>query len=982
MRFFRFLACSFLALLISTRLTVFGDTIHWRQPGVSGRWDDPTNWKRFSDGAAVVPTSSDDVVIGGKDFSSFRPWPPASDLTWTVYAKSNVDILSLTINEGCDCSPGQDGFQWVYDSGSGLWQFTDTTGGDVPACSQTLHFSAPSSLNAVGRVYVRRFGGLLMTGSVDSPWEVPSISASSMRIDGAVVGSANIHVESKVEIQGGSAQIITLQSDGFPAPYANGGIWNIYGDFLMNSGEFRYWNNGNEIGNYSRLIVSNTNGTNTTNGTALLTMNLVNRDFRVYIQMQEWRGNTFYVNSNTSEAPAFFVYDDLSIQEGCDTPSCDPRREPVISSTSSPNAPLFTPDVRTQCNDPFNPPSEGDGGCTKETNHDVSLLLSTASACSGSSGLDCPGEPDCNDNGVCTDDGGGSGVCACASGWRGYACEVEDCPGIPDCSGRGTCVSLLPGVAPTCVCDVGWGGPDGDCAIPQCPTDSNGAVCSGNGECNIVESPPRCVCGAGYAPGTDGACSLAVSACAADINGTQCSGHGTCATNNTCQCDTLWTGQNCGIPVCPIGSNGIQCSAHGKCTNVNETYNECTCDAGWSNDDGACGTPLCLNDCNGRGVCVEGLSPPKCLCYPPLFRVWAVGEYSFSNGPPNASVVTPLYTGEDCSTNLPNCSASSCVSCDSDGGCDISSCPENFRGWDCSLPFCPGTGVPECSGHGSCVVSANDSSATECVCNEGWELGPNGDCSVPQCIVNNCTDHGRCRVDLAVPVCDCDPAYSGDQCESGLCPGFPIQCSGHGVCNATAGSCTCELGSNYGWTGLDCSVPLCPPSFSPDQQNCNGRGTCNTSDPFNHTCVCTDETWTGDACEISRCPNGCTNALQGVCDILGDEPQCVCNPGFSGDDCSQREGDGDGGDDRALENIWPVFLSILAIPIICLVILCAVAVSLIVSVMLIVGTAISMRKKDRLFASFERFNNAVVNYGNSSWSESQMESYQSSSDSG
>jgi hypothetical protein len=47
--------------------------------------------------------------------------------------------------------------------------------------------------------------------------------------------------------------------------------------------------------------------------------------------------------------------------------------------------------------------------------------------------------------------------------------------------------------------------------------------------------------------------------------------------------------------------------------------------------------------------------------------------------------------------------------------------------------------------------------------------------------------------------------YKGARCDIHRCPGWPLDCSGHGTCNEALHECDCEPG----WKGAACEVPLC-----------------------------------------------------------------------------------------------------------------------------------------------------------------------------
>lgn len=63
--------------------------------------------------------------------------------------------------------------------------------------------------------------------------------------------------------------------------------------------------------------------------------------------------------------------------------------------------------------------------------------------------------------------------------------------------------------------------------------------------------------------------------------------------------------------------------------------------------------------------------------------------------------------------------------------------------------------------------------------------------------------------------------------------------------------------------------------------DCSTRGEC---DPITLNCKC-DPGYYGEGCQYMLCPNNCTSPINGICD---KHKSCVCNQGFSGDDCSSR----------------------------------------------------------------------------------------------
>ncbi|XP_074640642.1 attractin-like protein 1 [Tubulanus polymorphus] len=77
-----------------------------------------------------------------------------------------------------------------------------------------------------------------------------------------------------------------------------------------------------------------------------------------------------------------------------------------------------------------------------------------------------------------------------------------------------------------------------------------------------------------------------------------CSGHGTCS-NKQCQCDSMWTGSSCDVPVCPNNCTGAQ---HGTC---NTNKQQCDCSPDFTGYD--CSIPTR----EGSWSVVKNIHPPE-----------------------------------------------------------------------------------------------------------------------------------------------------------------------------------------------------------------------------------------------------------------------------------------------------------------------------------------------------------------------------------
>lgn len=141
----------------------------------------------------------------------------------------------------------------------------------------------------------------------------------------------------------------------------------------------------------------------------------------------------------------------------------------------------------------------------------------------------------------------------------------------------------------------------------------------------------------------------------------------------------------------------------------------------------------------------------------------------------------------------------------------------------------------------------------------------------------DCSNRGYC--DSSTQLCHCDPGFSGEKCESDLCPSA---CSGHGTC--LADGCKCH----NGYVGTDCATRNCP-------QDCSRHGFCG-----NGTCFCFPG-FHGPACGVSHCPgsnrshtcNGHGTCLPPVGSSAANSATqtigtCQCEPGYFGMACEVK----------------------------------------------------------------------------------------------
>ena len=190
------------------------------------------------------------------------------------------------------------------------------------------------------------------------------------------------------------------------------------------------------------------------------------------------------------------------------------------------------------------------------------FLLEVSGQCS----CECDSETisesiECSKNGNLT-----CGLCDCKKEWKGSncSCSTLSCPvGLngKTCNGRGVCecgecncndVSSL--ANSTGVDEPLIYGTACECSNFECPTDSNGEVCSGMGECGCNNGTYECLCSVSVLTGerrTGDRCQCSTDHC---INGSSlsmspCNGNGVCnpclPEDQACKCNNSYRGPYC-----------------------------------------------------------------------------------------------------------------------------------------------------------------------------------------------------------------------------------------------------------------------------------------------------------------------------------------------------------------------------------------------------------------------------------------------------
>jgi syndecan 4 len=290
------------------------------------------------------------------------------------------------------------------------------------------------------------------------------------------------------------------------------------------------------------------------------------------------------------------------------------------------------------------------------------------------------------------------------------------------------------------------------------------------------------------------------------------------------------------------------CHGRGRCVCDRVTRHcECECHVGFAPP--FCAITTCEEDCHsreGHGQCVLG----KCECHAGFRGVACATEVCpHACSPPNGRCVDGECLCE-AGWRGRACDVSTCpgepIACSGRGSCDANHvngvhcvCDFDFKGDDCSIPLNSTAGRRECAakhcGGEVCAHTAGHLAATRRACAVPLTRPP-PPARVPA------QRRGRCRFDDARSMrcddgsdcgpCECNAGWSGIDCTQPLCPG---SCSGHGWC--TDAGCQCYPG----FEGRDCAQPTCP-------RNCSGHGTCEAG-----RCRC-DAGWADADCRLPAHP--------------------------------------------------------------------------------------------------------------------------------
>ena len=128
-------------------------------------------------------------------------------------------------------------------------------------------------------------------------------------------------------------------------------------------------------------------------------------------------------------------------------------------------------------------------------------------------------------------------------------------------------------------------------------------------------------------------------------------------------------------------------------------------------------------------------------------------------------------------------------------------CEDHYYGERCvNLNEC--SAFQDCSGNGRCTDSIM---SFNCDCNPGY-TGRQCQIDIDECLLvePECSGHGTCTYGVNSFICDCNEGFTGLMCETNINDCVGVNCSGHGQCMDGVNNFTCHCQS--GFTGYLCSV--------------------------------------------------------------------------------------------------------------------------------------------------------------------------------
>lgn len=312
-----------------------------------------------------------------------------------------------------------------------------------------------------------------------------------------------------------------------------------------------------------------------------------------------------------------------------------------------------------------------------------------------------------------------------------------------------------------------------------------------------------------------------------------CNGHGTCGENNICDCFDGFISADCSQRICPsapawadkayamdLAHSETECANAGIC---DRTTGQCECLPGFTGL--ACTRVRCLNDCNGRGVCMT---------------IGSLGELY------GTDYEQPGDGGDGKGASYLNWDKSTGTSC---------VCYAGYSGPDCSSVMCPKADDPMTMGQDYRSISVKISSTSTISGNarvtfNGYvttfsSSSPTSECKDAFESLQN-VERASCSVNW---LSSTSVQYNVTLEEF---PMFPVENNIHShTGNPSIDSFTCDISDIIG-TDVTCRITDLVSSNIREYVYCAARGSCDfkTGD-----CACFDG-FTGEACTTSTYYSG------------------------------------------------------------------------------------------------------------------------------
>lgn len=531
-------------------------------------------------------------------------------------------------------------------------------------------------------------------------------------------------------------------------------------------------------------------------------------------------------------------------------------------------------------------------------------------------------------------------ACQCDDGYEGNDCNTRStCGGVAEdgrhCQNGGSAERDAASQNCVCVCASGYVG--NHCEMTLCESEAVAAgglessIC-GNGRCapagsigiDLADSTQYCICNAGWQKGEQGKCTQGYDACAtADAHARSASLSGFCDGGTPTPHTSVGGLTDCQC-VCPSGSHLVSGSSadgnevHGQFADPTAVDARCVANCP---TDAECQADNTLQGCcNSNGNC-DGGYPPQCVCTPASgmrgpncldSRDYCQENDNGSCGPRyrnecrnNACVCQGRWTKAAGAANMDSCDTltSACestpITCSSNGQCvdgsstlaeALSSDATTIKVVDISSFTAGRTLDGQTPINGELIIQ------NELISYTGIDTVNNEFTGCIRGVGSGAFDSATTHPSGAQVVehhsrCQCEPGYSGTNCETAPSICAALHCSQNSTCVVDPGNGLARCQCTNGYSGRRCEVP--PDSCDyPINYQC---GTCSDGSSTSQAdCATAGGDWTSTGTRTRRADGSC---------------YCDCEPGYHGvmcefttSTCNAGQCIGDDGTERAIGN--------------------------------------------------------------------------------